>query len=827
MTKNYELQIDQWLSEATNDIVNVINAHDVVILEKGTTGNGGTTFFAENKFYNKKTLVFEPLARTRASKANDSRYHCINGDKAPFKIDYGRCNITTCAKGEKYYKSANASYEYLHNMLWVFDEIDSIFDTGAMRKLFDKLRGYVKNGNKIILMTAYLSDVVKNFITERFHNLAYIKVDVKNNGYSNVNTYLTNSAALKNLDFICPIENLIFFTNTVNYFKDLLKTYNNTKFQLICGDKFKSKLSEKMDGYERIIFVDDTLNIDTKLPIVFTSTIKNGGDIIFSDPAISWSKTFIIDYQNLMGNNDVCQVIGRIRQKDCIKDIYVFERNSKVKKIDYDNIRNYDEPINGDYSKRLNGCVAPWIDFENNRKFDRENISLHTALTKGSYYNYHHFDVNKKGVYVVSKTYLDYLKYLQGCKEFKIVNNVCTDPKLEKQSRQILWKDYKLNLTGLYLRIQNDYEKIFKKIDWDVKVNYKKVLGNDDNDFDLAFDDDNINVSDIPNNEIQRREKIKRILCRAMMDTLILWLDGTVLRKYKEVRWYNSFTALPHDLRPKFLEKYGLYEYDIKTCNPYLLSIITNQHKELFNSHDFDFYDYFSGDTERKEFKTIFNAGLNGMYLYEDLNERLKTWMERFQFEPLLYFFLKSFVEKPGMFFRIMASFEDAVMKELIKKTYELHKGINIERLHDGMITTQKLNNVHKYSVNGYNLTLTGDSWSNDKDKDVSIIFHRITLKTYNFYTTKNIYETCDLFNAETYQAYLEKQTEINKTRKMVGQMSAALAGKAGGGHNKVTMFVDKHGNNITRDEIARIHNITINDPHFNERAQRYGYRKC
>jgi hypothetical protein len=710
-------------------------------------------------------------------------------------------------------------------MIFVFDEIDSIFDAGDMLKLFDKLRGYVKDGNKIILMTAYLSDFVREFIIERFKDIAYIKINVKDNGYSNVNTYLTNSQILKNLDFVCNIEDLVLFTNQLWQLTDLLKTYNNTTFQLIAGDTFKSKLSDKIDGYERIVIINDTLNINPNLPVVFTSTIKNGGDIYFSDVPKIKSKTFIVDFQNLLSNNDVCQVIGRIRDKECIRDIYVFERNSKPKKFDYSKMHEYNEPINGDYSLLLSGTVAPFVEFENTRKFQRDNISVYTALTKGSYFNYHHFDRNKKGEYIISKTYKNYLKYLEGCNEFKIVNHECTVPKIEKEIRQMLWKDYVPKIT--YPNIQDDCERLFKQLDFNVKINYTKDTDIDYNDYDLSFGDDNVEFSDVANSEVQQMEKINRCTCRFIMDTLVLKLGGTILRKYKEVRWYSSFTAIPHDLRPRLLTKYGLYEYDIKTCNPFLLSILTHQHKELFNSNDFDFYNYFRGDTERKEFKTIFNAGLNGMYQSKDINKSLKKWMERFQFEPLLYDLVKSFVEKKGMFFRIMGSFEDNVMRALIRLLYELHLDINIERLHDGLITTQPLNSVHGFAVNDYNLTLTGNAWDYYNDDRVSCMFHNININTYNLYKTQFIYETFNIFDNDSYQEYLDRQKEINDLRKMVLQISSCIAGKKGGGNNKINTFVDKKGVKITRNEIANLLNIPINDVHFLRKIKHFGYEKC
>jgi hypothetical protein len=257
-----------------------------------------------------------------------------------------------------------------------------------------------------------------------------------------------------------------------------------------------------------------------------------------------------------------------------------------------------------------------------------------------------------------------------------------------------------------------------------------------------------------------------------------------------------------------------------------LLSILTHQHKELFNSKDFDFYDYFRGDTERKEFKTIFNAGLNGMYQSKDINKSLKKWMERFQFEPLLYDLVKSFVEKKGMFFRIMGSFEDSVMRALIRLLYELHLDINIERLHDGLITTQPLNNVYRFVVNDYILTLTGDTWNYYNDS-IECAFHPIYIKTYNLYKTQFIYETFNIFDKYSYQEYLDRQNEINDIHNMVGQMSSYIAGKKGGGSNKINTFVDKQGNNISRDEIATLHNIPVNDVNFIYRAQRFGYRKC
>jgi hypothetical protein len=819
------LTVKKYVNEAKEDLLKIINENKTVILVKGTTGNGGTTLVSQLSLNRYTRLMFEPLSKIRESKRNDTNYHCIFA-KDRFTIDKYKCNITTCSKAYKYYTGEYNNYvENTENMYWVFDEVNSLFDIGVMNNLFLKLKNYMHRNNKMLLMTAYLSDYIKHYLTIKLDNPVFVYINVEDNGYQDINTYITNDPVVKNtsnIQDVCNIDDLILFTNQYRQFKYLLDSYQNTEFQLIAGENFCKHITD--DVRPRIKFVADFSQVDPNMPLVFTSTIHMGGDIYFSNQPKNKSKTLIIDNKDVKTDKDICQAIGRIRNKEYIKNVYVIKRGGTFKpieKLNYNEMNGYQEPITGEYSLLLNGKIATSVEFPNNDKYDIDHMSLLTALTNGNFRDYLYWEKNKKGEYKLSKKWYNYLKWLQGRREFNIINNECTDPEIEEKLKNILWIDYHPQID--FQNLLNDIEMLFPQLDLkNIKLTWKK---NEISDKDSTHLVDNIDNDTSDKTIKYSKERIKlerynRNILRCMMDILVIKLGGKAYRKYSDVRWYNSFTNLKKPLKIELLEKYNMFEYDIKTCHPLILMILLHHHKDLFNSDNFDFYNHFKGDKTRDDFKKAFSILVNGMYKYKDFNKTLKKFLETFKVNPLMYSYAKPLLNKPSMAFYIFCSFEDNLIKQLMHNIYETHPSINMDRLHDGIITTHPLCDKYKFTINGYNLILKGDHWYNSKSNE--FVWTNMWIKEFNIYRTKNIAESEPVLDDESYNKFIMVEGMNNYIRGENGVLGKEF-GVLGGG-KRITHYGNEKGEIFSIIELSNIHHLDLSSPNFVRDLKKLNY---
>jgi hypothetical protein len=300
---------------------------------------------------------------------------------------------------------------------------------------------------------------------------------------------------------------------------------------------------------------------------------------------------------------------------------------------------------------------------------------------------------------------------------------------------------------------------------------------------------------------------------------------------------------IPKRLRLAIEKLLGLYEYDTKTANPFFLSLILHQHKDLFNRPNYDFYNTllpnYPEGTKRDRIKKDVNTSFNCLYQFdsEKFNSEVKRLIKKCGFDPAVYARLASMCRGKGNFYRTLAGLEDAVMvgtDALISQLYQRHPDINIVRLHDGIITTGPIYDYDVY-VNNYKLTLCSEQGVfKDYDSDISELSDLpcfgdelpddeprkpmidIKFEYWNLYKDEFEFESMQFFNDKSFVEYAKKQHDK-------GAMYAAY------GAMNTVKYKDAEGNIFTRNELAAKHGFDATDKYLSIKATKAGYTciKC
>jgi hypothetical protein len=846
-----ELMCNQYITEVKDELLDAVNTgkstHTPILIEKGTTGNGGTSFFADcfDELRNNQmdlenpmqVLILVPLKLIRQSKTGDERYNII-GSKDPFVLDINKVNITTYAKAYRYY---NKNPYELRDIIILFDEINYLKKWGNIENMFDLSRKLMKLNNvNIVLMTAYLDKYVREHIIGCVEPII-VNITVQNNGYEHLNTFITKANVIKNVAHITEgnINRLVLSTNDHTKLEMLQSDYPDTVFQVIHSDKFGSHLT----GCKNIHQITNLSEIDSNLPLLYTSTIESGGDIYFENPP-EHQKVFLIDNKNISGNNDINQIIGRIRNKACVEKVYVIGRNSKQSEETVCYTNDIQLPIDENYSIALNGKTAETVVFDaNNKKFSYEYRSLYTILKYGYDNRYSYWEFNKKEGFHVPSNLINYLKYLK----LKSIYPEYDDENNKEFLQKTLWKDWKISCVVNWYGSKEIIDDLFNTIDFNTD--------DDNDDYNTDF------------NDAKENTKLKMRL-RAEIDTVIFRNNGKIKQhKPENVRIYNSLCNFHKDLRFDLEQRHDLYEYDIKTAWPRFLCFILHQLKEELNSDNFDFYDfiaakYWSG-ISRNAVKIETNKMLNTLYNYseDEFKKALKELMDDMGFDPQVYPLFKKIVRNKGNYFRTIGAMEDTVMVKFMAHIYhwfeEQNETINIIRIHDGIITTKPIPNFYVY-MNDYILPVCceQDTWrevkQNKTEYDIlsntidDIIDERtlfylnaelenaepvwidyrppivINVPYWTLYMNERRCEYLPVFSDKTYKTFVEKQNLNNSIHSECGLLGGDESSESGKRNDVV--YSNSKGEIFTRKEVSKMIRVPIADSHFSRKAKEKGY---
>jgi hypothetical protein len=774
-------------------------------------------------------LLLVPLKRIRACKKLDPRYHIIDTSDA-FELADNKVNITTYAKANAYYQ---ANKTVLKDMVIICDEANYLPQLRAFDEFYDLIRGIYKARNiQLIFMTAYYDDFVLRYIKGGTKPLC-IRIDVKDKGYEHVTTYITTRNVFKNIESVTNIDTLtegninrlIAFTNQHGDLELLLRTYPDTIFQVVCGPIFYKHTK----NYPNVKYISDCKQLNPNIPIVFTSTLECGADIWLDDKLEreNADKILIVNPKEVRSNKNICQVIGRVRDKHLLQAVYVcrFNGKSEATSLDYNDAKKTNFVVNEDYSLLLHGKKAKVVQFgDNDKKFDNERCSLYFSLSSDNYRYYQYFDYNKKGV-VMSRSVYNYVKWLTLRRMYPEDENGMWRPDVEKYLQTNLWRDIEVNIN--YFGLLNKIEILLNRIVW-TKIK------------DVDYKSDYL--------DLERNTQLYLQL-KCLIDCVVLLNGGKIQSIYREVRSYNSFCMIPKRLRLAIEKMLGLYEYDTKTANPFFLSLILHQHKDLFDKPNYDFYNTvlpnFSEGSTRSKIKTIVNTRFNSLYMLDGdkFNSAVKKLIKQCGFDSAVYARLASMCRGKGNFYRTLASIEDSIMSgnnALISQLYRRHPSINIVRLHDGIITTEPIYDYDVY-VNDYKLTLCSEQGVfKDYCPDVSELSDLpyfgaelpddgrpvtneprkpmidITLDYWNLYKDGLEFESMQFFNQKTYTDYVQKQHDKTAEHAACGAMNTV--------HYK-----DAEGNVLSRSELAAKHGFNERDKNFSRLATKAGYTcvKC
>jgi hypothetical protein len=840
-----ELTCNQYITELKEELLYCIEegkrTHKPVLIEKGTTGNGGTSFFADalkelqqdiNKKNILKVLILVPLNSIRQSKRDDDRYNIIDA-KDPFELRNDKANITTYAKAYKHYNKKKTD---LRDIIILFDEINSMKEFSDIKKMFRITCGLLKLNNvSMVLMTAYLDKFIREHIISIVKPIC-VNIKVLNNGYHDFKTYIANSNVFKNLDHICEgnLNRLVISTNNHKNIALLIRDNPDTVFQFINGETFERHIR----GHKNAVRIEHLKNINPNLPLIYTSTIASGGDIYFKTIP-EHSKILIIDSMNVLGNNNVNQAIGRIRDKSIIEKVYVNGRKSSKNENEVFFTDKYVElAIDERYSLALNGKLAEQAVFPaNGIKFDIENKSLYTILKYGYSSRYYYWEYNKKeGTTVLAKNLINYLKYLK----LKSLYPEYDDENNKEFFQKTLWKDWKKSCMVEWFGSKDLIETMFNRIDFNKDKEEEE--------------EENI----VTCNDAKENTKLKMRL-RAEIDTVIIRNNGSIKNTYTEnVRVFNSFTNLRNDYKNEILTRHNLYEYDIKNAYPRFLCFILHQFKDKLNSDDFDFYSHiapkmFSGQT-RDEVKKSFNKRLNGLSKIKNtnsFNKTLKDIINKIGFDKEIYNLLKNIVDEQGNCYRTLGALEDYVMGNLMHEIYEWFKNvkekIKIIRLHDSIITTKPIPHF-KVSINDYSLPLSSkqNTWrelplinmyeyqnphtrvSNWYELEPEYVEQRpciyIKADYYTLYKDETSYEYKPVFSDETYKTFVENQKDIFSKHSECGLLGEGKVDEGKVNRNDI-MYINNAGETFTRLQVSQITKIPIKDRNFAREAKKAGFK--